>query len=165
MIGSRHENRRRFAPASLKIPPPLNHRCNKVADSGRGITIPAVGSFDTSTTSSPPTPSPVGSRPSTGLRPTSSSANDDNRTGTIQAKPASASAGTIHFDVVVLFRTFVSGSKALSAGPARLAEILPGTAIHIALRIQGLRTRVFRRVELEHHPLRVRNARVRGLVQ
>jgi hypothetical protein len=31
MIGPRHENRKRFAPASLKIPPPLNHRCNKVA--------------------------------------------------------------------------------------------------------------------------------------
>jgi hypothetical protein len=30
MIGPRHENRKRFAPASLKIPPPLNHRCNKV---------------------------------------------------------------------------------------------------------------------------------------
>jgi hypothetical protein len=60
---------------------------------------------------------------------------------------------------------FVSGSKALSAGPARPAEILPGTTIHIALRIQGLRTRVFRRIELEHHPLWVRNAGVRGLVQ
>jgi len=44
---------------------------------------------------------------------------------------------------------FVSGSKALSAGPARPAEIFPGTTIHIALRIQGLRTRVFRRIELE----------------
>jgi hypothetical protein len=31
MIDPRHENRKRFAPASLKIPPPLNHRCNKVA--------------------------------------------------------------------------------------------------------------------------------------
>jgi hypothetical protein len=131
----------------------------------RGITIPAVGSFGTSTTSSPPTPSPEGSRPSTALRPTSSSANDDNRTGTIQAKPASASAGTIQLNVVVLFRTFVSASKALSAGPAGPAEILPRTAIHIALRIEGLRTRVFRRVELEHHPLRVWNARIRGLVQ
>src|ERR1700722_11777994 len=30
MISPRHENRKRFAPASLRIPPPLNHRCNKV---------------------------------------------------------------------------------------------------------------------------------------
>jgi len=34
MIGSRHENRKRFAPASLKIPP-LKHRCNKVAQSAQ----------------------------------------------------------------------------------------------------------------------------------
>ena len=60
---------------------------------------------------------------------------------------------------------FVSGGQALSAGPARPAEILPRTAIRIALRIEGLRTRVFRRIELEHHPLRVRNARIRGRVQ
>ena len=62
-------------------------------------------------------------------------------------------------------RIFVSRGQALSAGPARPAEILPGTAIHIALRIEGLRTRVFRGIELEHHPLRVWNARIRGLVQ
>jgi hypothetical protein len=55
--------------------------------------IPAVGSFSTSTTSSPPAPSPEGSRPSTASHPTSSSANDDNRAGTIQAEPVSASAG------------------------------------------------------------------------
>jgi hypothetical protein len=34
-----------------------------------------------------------GSRPSTALRPMSSSANDDNRTGTIQTEPAPANAG------------------------------------------------------------------------
>src|SRR6202042_2433224 len=62
-------------------------------------------------------------------------------------------------------RIFVSRGQALSAGPARPAEILPGTAIHIALRIEGLRTRVFRGIELEHHPLRIRNARIRGRVQ
>ena len=44
---------------------------------------------------------------------------------------------------------------------ARLLEAAPG----IALRIQGLRTRVFRGIELEHHPLRVGNARIRGRVQ
>src|ERR1700721_4012601 len=33
MSGSRHENRKRFPPASLKIPP-LMHRCNKVAQGG-----------------------------------------------------------------------------------------------------------------------------------
>ena len=65
----------------------------------------------------------------------------------------------ISFDVIFL-RTFASGSKALSARPARPPEILPGTPIRIALRIQGLRTRVFRGIELEHHPLRVRNARI-----
>src|SRR5208282_5067055 len=63
------------------------------------------------------------------------------------------------------FEPFVSGSRALSAGPARPAKILPGTAIHITLRIQGLRTRVFRGIELEHHPLRIRNARIRRCVQ
>ena len=67
--------------------------------------------------------------------------------------------------VVVLFRKFVSARKALSAGPTGPAQILPRATIHIALRIEGLRTRVFRRVELEHHPLRVWNARIRGLVQ
>jgi hypothetical protein len=84
---------------------------------------------------------------------------------TIQSEPVPASAGTIHLNVVVLFRPFISASKALSAGPACPAEILPGTAICIALRIKGLRTRVFRRIELEHHPLRVRNTRIRGRVQ
>src|ERR1700733_868990 len=59
----------------------------------------------------------------------------------------------------------VATTIALSTGPARPAEILPGTAIRIALRIKGLRTRVFRSVELEHHPLRVGNARIRGRVQ
>src|SRR5271157_4988320 len=66
---------------------------------------------------------------------------------------------------VILVRAFVSGSEALSAGPARPAKVLPGTAIHIALRIQGLRTGVFRGIQLEHHPLRVRNAGIRGRVQ
>src|ERR1019366_5049650 len=60
---------------------------------------------------------------------------------------------------------FASGSKALSAGPPGPAEILPGTAIHIALRIQGLRTRVFRGIELKDHPLRIRNARIRRRVE
>jgi hypothetical protein len=41
MIGPRHENRKRFAPASLKIPPPLNHRCNKVT-----ITIESASAHD-----------------------------------------------------------------------------------------------------------------------
>jgi hypothetical protein len=66
----------------------------RLGESAIGITtIPAVGSFGASTTSSPPTPSPEGSRPSTALRPMSSSANDDNRTGTIQTEPAIANAG------------------------------------------------------------------------
>jgi hypothetical protein len=34
MSGSRHENRKRFPPASLKIPP-LKHHCNKVAHSDK----------------------------------------------------------------------------------------------------------------------------------
>jgi hypothetical protein len=36
MIGSRHENRKRFAPASLKIPL-LKHRCNKVTQRRKEI--------------------------------------------------------------------------------------------------------------------------------
>src|ERR1700694_2948124 len=58
-----------------------------------------------------------------------------------------------------------AGSKALSAGPPGPSEILPGTAIYVALRIQGLRTRVFRGVELKNHPLRIWNARIRRRVQ
>ena len=38
MIGSRHENRKRFAPASLKIPL-LKHRCNKVPISYRDLEL------------------------------------------------------------------------------------------------------------------------------
>jgi hypothetical protein len=53
----------------------------------------------------------------------------------------------------------------LSAGPPGPAEILPGTAIRVALGIQDLRTRVFRGVELKDHPLRIRNARIRRRVQ
>src|ERR1700687_763016 len=63
------------------------------------------------------------------------------------------------------FEPVASGSKALSAGPPGPAEILPGTAIHIALRIQRLLTRVFRGIELKDHPLRIRNARIRRRVQ
>jgi len=40
MIGSRHENRKRFPPASLKIPP-LKHHCNKVAER-RGVAVRIV---------------------------------------------------------------------------------------------------------------------------
>src|SRR4029077_18114690 len=63
------------------------------------------------------------------------------------------------------FEPFASGSKALSAGPPGPAEILPGTAIYVALGIQRLRPRIFRGVELQHHPLRIRNTRMRGRVQ
>src|SRR5271156_2635126 len=63
------------------------------------------------------------------------------------------------------FEAFASRSKALSAGPPGAAEILPGTAIHIALRIQGFRTRVFRGIELQAHPLRIRDTRIRRRVQ
>jgi len=63
------------------------------------------------------------------------------------------------------FEPLVTGSKALSAGPPGLAEILPGTAINVALGIQSFRTRVFRGVELKDHPLRIRNARIGRGVQ
>jgi hypothetical protein len=59
----------------------------------------------------------------------------------------------------------VSGSKALSAGPPAPAQILPGTAINVALGIQSFRTRVFRGVELKDHPLRIRDARIGRRVQ
>jgi len=44
------------------------------------------------------------------------------------------------------------------AGPPGPAEVFPGTAIHVTLGMQDLRTRVFRSVELKDHPLRIRNA-------
>src|ERR1700720_801074 len=53
----------------------------------------------------------------------------------------------------------------VSAGPPGPAEILPGTAVNVALGIQSLRTRVFRGVELKDHPLRIRNARIGRRVQ
>src|SRR5450631_1106226 len=59
----------------------------------------------------------------------------------------------------------VAGTKPLSAGPPCSAEVLPGTAILVALRMQDLRTRVFRGVELKDHPLRIRNTRIRRRVQ
>src|SRR5882672_2428265 len=59
----------------------------------------------------------------------------------------------------------VSASRSPSAGPPSPAEILPGTAIHIAFRIQRLGTRIFRGIELEDHPLRIRNAGIRRRVQ
>src|SRR3984957_20982589 len=52
-----------------------------------------------------------------------------------------------------------------SARPPGPAQVLPGTTIRVALGIQGLRARVFRGVELEDHPLRIRNARIRRRVQ
>jgi len=52
-----------------------------------------------------------------------------------------------------------------SAGPPGPAEILPGAAIRVALRIKDLRARVFRGVELKHHPLRIGNTRIRRRVQ
>src|ERR1019366_1674014 len=57
------------------------------------------------------------------------------------------------------------GLPAISARPPGPAQILPETAIRVSLRMQGLRTRVFRGVELKDHPLWIRNARVRGSVQ
>ena len=43
MIGSRHENRKHFAPASLNIPP-LKPRCNKVTPDNAALLI--VGDID-----------------------------------------------------------------------------------------------------------------------
>src|SRR5258706_16088763 len=51
------------------------------------------------------------------------------------------------------------------AGFRSLREILPATAIRVALRIQDLGTWIFRRVELKDHPLRIRNARIRCGIQ
>jgi hypothetical protein len=53
----------------------------------------------------------------------------------------------------------------LSAGPPSEADVLPGTALCVALRIQDLRTRIFRGIELKDHPLRIWNARIRNCVQ
>src|ERR1700692_2844826 len=63
------------------------------------------------------------------------------------------------------FEPFVSGSQGLSAAPPAPSEILPGTAINVALGIQSFRTRVFRGVELKDHPLRIRNTGIRCCVQ
>src|SRR5580704_19162849 len=49
-----------------------------------------------------------------------------------------------------------------SMGPA---EVLPSASFRVALRIQDLRTRVFRSVKLKDHPLRIRNAGIRCRVQ
>lgn len=45
----------------------------------------------------------------------------------------------------------------LSSGPPSEPQIPPGAAICVALRMQDLRARVLRGVELQHHPLRIRN--------
>jgi Flavodoxin-like fold len=60
---------------------------------------------------------------------------------------------------------FTSRSKALSAGPPGPAQIPPGTAINITLGVQSFRTRVFRGVELQDHPLRIRDARIGRRIQ
>src|SRR5882672_10876074 len=52
-----------------------------------------------------------------------------------------------------------------SAGPPGSAEVPPRAAIGVALGIQDLRTRVFRGVELQDHPLRIWNARIRRRVK
>src|SRR5207245_2416802 len=54
---------------------------------------------------------------------------------------------------------------AVLADPPTSAAVRPGPAIIVALGIQDLRTRVFRGVELEDHPLRIWNARIRCRVQ
>jgi hypothetical protein len=113
---------------------------------------------------------PAGARPARPNAPAGSNRSshggnemaEDERGGNRHAHP---NATAPHLDSTDSGHIFVSGSKATSAGPPRPAEILPGTTIHIALRMQGLRTRVFRGIELENHPLRVRNARIRGRVQ
>ena len=76
---------------------------------------------------------------------------------------------SVVLDVPMLRReskaSFCRINEALSGGPPRAPEILPGTAIRVALGIQNLRTRVFGGVELKDHPLRIRNARIRRSVQ
>ena len=50
---------------------------------------------------------------------------------------------------------------AFSSGPTSLAQVRPGIALLVALRIEHLRTRIFRGIELQDHPLGIRNAGVR----
>jgi hypothetical protein len=45
----------------------------------------------------------------------------------------------------------------LSSGPSSEPQIPPGAAIRVALGMQDLRARILRSVELQHHPLRIRN--------
>src|SRR5881409_127285 len=47
----------------------------------------------------------------------------------------------------------------------RVTEIFPGTAFRVALRMQNLRTRVLRGVELKHHPFWIGNTRIRRRVE
>src|ERR1700674_394553 len=48
-----------------------------------------------------------------------------------------------------------------SGGPTSLAQVRPGVAILVALGIEHLRTRIFRGIELQDHPLGIRNTGVR----
>ena len=48
-----------------------------------------------------------------------------------------------------------------SGGPTSLAQVRPGITILVALRMEHLRTRIFRGIELQDHPLGIRNAGVR----
>jgi len=48
-----------------------------------------------------------------------------------------------------------------SGGPTSLAQVRPGIALLVALGIEHLRTRIFRSIELQDHPLGIRNAGVR----
>src|SRR5215210_7987989 len=52
-----------------------------------------------------------------------------------------------------------------SAGPPGPTEISPGTACRVAFRMQNLRTRVLRGIELKDHPLWIRNSRIRGRIE
>ena len=55
---------------------------------------------------------------------------------------------------------WVAASRRLSGGPASLAQVRPGIAILVALGIEHLRTRIFCGIELQDHPLGIRNAGV-----
>src|SRR5882757_118300 len=69
------------------------------------------------------------------------------------------------FTLFFPFRAYRRGHQSLLSRITEPAEVLPGAPIRVALRIQDLRTWVFRSVELKDHPFRIRNARIRRRVQ
>src|SRR5262249_44950239 len=62
-------------------------------------------------------------------------------------------------------RGWVDGALVLLARTLAQAQVFPDTAVRVALGVQNLWTRVFGSIQLEHHPLRIRNTRIRRAIE